>query len=127
VTVTAEEYHWFPPAVPLREAVLTGGTASPTLPGESVYVEAGAAGTVRVSPPAGVDWALPTRLVPPEFVRVKLYVVLGVKPVPSKTMSAELVSWKATFEAEKAVGRRLAIDPDQEARNVWLSAVSPVS
>src|SRR5439155_19762978 len=93
----------------------------------SVYVEVGAAGIVTVRPPAGVDWALPTRLVPPEFVRVRLYMVLGVKPVPSKTTSAELVSWKATLEAENAVGRRFAIDPDQEACNVWLSTASPMS
>jgi hypothetical protein len=127
VTVTAEEYHWFVPAVPLSDAVLTGATVSPTLPGASVYVDAGAAGIVTVRPPVGVDCALPTRAVPPAFDRVKLYVVPGVKPVPSNTTSAALVSWKPTLDAEKLVGLRLAMDPDQEACNVSLSAELPVS
>src|SRR5439155_136205 len=51
--------------------------------------------------PFEVDWALRIWLPP----RVRLYVVLGVKPEPSKAAAAELVSWTPTFACESPVVR----------------------
>ena len=56
-----------------------------------------------------------------------MYVVLGVKPEPSKAAAAELVSWKPTFACESPVARRLPTEPVQAAWSVWLSVVVPES
>src|SRR5438132_1711576 len=97
------------------------------LPGETVYVDGVDVGIVNVRPPTGVDCALRIRLVPPVFVRVTLYVVLGVKPVPSKTTAAALWSWKETPAAERLVTSRFVSVPVHEACNVCASPVLAVS
>src|SRR2546426_12512025 len=97
------------------------------LPGETVYVDGVDVGIVNVRPPTGVDCALRIRLVPPVFVRVTLYVVLGVKPLPSKTTAAALWSWKETPAGERLVTSRFVSVPVHEACNVCASTVLAVS
>src|SRR5437016_12487767 len=106
-------YQLFAPPVPLTKHVLTGAIVSETLPGESAYVEGTDAGIVIPMTPFEVDRALRIWLPP----RVRLYVVLGVKPEPSKAAAAELVSWKPTFPDESPVARRLPTEPVQAARS----------
>src|SRR2546425_3558854 len=107
--------------------IVTGGVMSFTLPGETAYVEGVELGIVNERPPSGVDCALRIRLVPPVFVRVTLYVVLGVKPVPSKTTGAALWSWNETPVAERLVTSRFVRVPVHDARNDWASTVLAVS
>src|SRR6266571_1020185 len=113
--LTAEVYQLLPPLLPEALYAVTGGVMSVTLPGETAYVEGVDVGIVNVSPPTGVDCALRIRLVPPLFVRVTLYVVLGVKPEPSNTTAAALWSWNMTPPAERLVTSRFVNVPVHEA------------
>src|SRR3989442_5204810 len=97
------------------------------LPGETVYVDGVEVGIVNVRPPNGVDCALRIRLVPPVFVRVTLYVVLGVYPEPSNTTAAALWSRNDTPAAERLVTSRLASEPVHEACRFWEAAVFGVA
>src|SRR3989442_15632247 len=97
------------------------------LPGETVYVDGVDVGTVNVRPPTGVDCALRIRLVPPVFVRVTLYVVLGGKPEPANTTAAALWSRNDTPAAERLVTSRFATEPVPQARRFCEAAVFAVS
>src|SRR6266581_4114889 len=67
------------------------------------------------------------RLLPAVFVRVTLYVVLGVKPEPSNTTAAALWSRNDTPAAERLVTSRFATEPVHEACRFWEAAVLAVS
>src|SRR6059058_984079 len=97
------------------------------LPGETVYVDGVDVGIVNVRPPTGVDCALRILVVPPLFVRVTLYVVLGVKPEPSNTTAAALWSRNDAAAAERLVTSRFATEPVHEACRFWEAAVLAVS
>src|SRR2546425_7041029 len=127
VTVTEDVYQLLAPLLPEALYVVTGGMMSLVLPGETVYVEGVELGIVTVRPPTGEDCALRIRFVPPLFVRVTLYVALGVKPEPSNTTAATLWSWNATPAAERLLTSRFASEPVQEACRLWESAVLAVS
>src|SRR3989442_14009426 len=89
------------------------------LPGETVYVDGVEVGIVNVRPPNGVDCALRIRLVPPVFVRVTLYVVLGVYPEPSNTTAAALWRRNDTPAAERLAPSRFRPGPGHEACRFW--------
>src|SRR5881296_843061 len=127
VTVTEDVYQLLAPLLPEALYVVTGGMRSFTPPGDTTYVEGVDVGIVNVRPPIDVDWALRIRLVPPLFVRVTLYVALGVKPEPSNTTGAALWSWNDTSPADKLVTSRFASVPVHEACRFCVSAVSTVS
>src|SRR5256712_9011136 len=97
------------------------------LPGETVYVDGVVVGIVNVRPATGGDCALRIRLVPPVFVRVTLYVVLGVKPEPANTTAAALWSRNDTPAAERLVTSRFATEPVHEACRFCEAAVLGVS
>src|SRR2546422_11640889 len=97
------------------------------LPGETVYVDGVDVGIVNVRPPTGVDCALRIRLVPPVFVRVTLYVVLGGKPEPSNTTAAALWRRNDTPAAERLVTSRFATEPVHEASRFLEAAGLAVS
>src|SRR5437899_10869185 len=127
VTVTGDVYQLFAPLLPEALYVVTGGVMSLTLPGETAYVDGVDVGMVNVSPPTGVDCALRIRPVPPLFVRVTLYVVLGVKPEPSNTTAAALWSWNDTPAAERLVTSRFAREPVHVAWRFWEATVLAAS
>src|SRR2546425_7730396 len=127
VTVTEDVYQLLVPLLPTALYVVTGGVMSLVLPGETVYVDGVDVGIVNVRPPTGVDCALRIRLVPPVFVRVTLYVVLGVKPEPSNTTAAALWRRNDTPAAERLVTPRFATEPVHEACRFWEAAVLAVS
>src|SRR3989449_9366698 len=127
VTVTEDVYQLFAPLLPAALYVVTGGVMSLVLPGETVYVDGVDVGIVNVRAPTGVDCALRIRLVPPVFVRVTLYVVLGVYPEPSNTTAAALWSRNDTPAAERLVTSRFATEPVHEARRFLEAAGLAVS
>src|SRR2546428_6426667 len=127
VTVPEAVYQLLVPLLPAALYVVTGGVMSLVLPGETVYVDGVVVGIVNVRPATGGDCALRIRLVPPVFVRVTLYVVLGVKPEPSNTTAAALWSRNDTPAADRLVTSRFTTDPVHEACRFCEAAVLAVS
>src|SRR2546426_452640 len=127
VTVTEDVYQLLVPLLPTALYVVTGGGVALVLPRGAGFGGGGDVGIVNVRPPTGVDCALRIRLVPPVFVRVTLYVVLGVKPEPSNTTAAALWSRNDTPAAERLVTSRFATEPVHEACRFCEAAVLAVS